>query len=44
MRDHWHPHPSVDSTVETLLQNPRVQVLAKAEFVGITVHKVRILQ
>jgi 4-amino-4-deoxy-L-arabinose transferase-like glycosyltransferase len=43
VRDHWHPHESVDSTVETLLQNPRVQVLAKADFVGITVHKIRIL-
>lgn len=43
VRDRWHPHPSVDSTVETLLQSPRVQVVAKAEFVGITVHKIRIL-
>lgn len=42
VRDHWHPHRTVDDTVERLLANPRVEVLATGTFPGITVHKVRI--
>lgn len=42
VRDHWHPHRTVDDTVERLLTNPRVEVLASGTFPGITVHKVRI--
>ena len=42
VRDHWHPHRTVDDTVERLLTNPRVEVLATGTFPGITVHKVRI--
>ena len=43
VRDHWHPHVSVDGSVEALLAHPRVQVLDHADFAGISVHKVRIL-
>lgn len=42
VRDPWHPHRTVDDTVERLLTNPRVEVLATSTFPGITVHKVRI--
>ncbi|MBL8729430.1 MAG: glycosyltransferase family 39 protein [Planctomycetes bacterium] len=42
VRDHWHPHESVDGTLEALLRNPRVEVLERHPFTGITVHKVRI--
>lgn len=43
VRDHWHPHVSVDDSIEALLANPRVQVLDRADFAGISVHKVRML-
>jgi len=42
VRDHWHPHRTVDDTVERLLTDPRVEVLATGSFPGITVHKVRV--
>ncbi len=42
VRDHWHPHESVDGTLEALLRDPRVEVLERHPFTGITVHKVRI--
>ena len=43
VRDHWHPHVSVDGSIEALLEHPRVQVLESKHFQGISVHKVRIL-
>lgn len=43
VRDQWHPHPSIDHTIEDLLTNPRVQVLETRHFVAVTVHKVRFL-
>jgi hypothetical protein len=42
VRDHWHPHESVDGTLEALLRHPRIEVLERHPFTGITVHKVRI--
>lgn len=42
VRDHWHPHPSVDDSIERLLQNPRVETIECFQFTGITVTKVRI--
>jgi 4-amino-4-deoxy-L-arabinose transferase-like glycosyltransferase len=42
VRDHWHPHVSVDATLEALLRHPRVEPLEQHSFTGITVHKVRI--
>ncbi|MBL8749518.1 MAG: glycosyltransferase family 39 protein [Planctomycetes bacterium] len=43
VRDHWHPNPAVDHTIEDLLVNPRVQVLESRHFVAVSVHKVRLL-
>ena len=43
LRDHWHPHETVDHSIEDLLANPRVQLLETAEFVSLSVHKVRLL-
>lgn len=42
VRDEWHPHPSVDRSVEDLLAHPRVTVLETVRFPGMAVHKVRI--
>lgn len=42
VRDHWHPHESVDGTLEALLRHPRIEVLERHPFTGITVHKVRV--
>lgn len=42
LRDHWHPHVSVDRSIEDLLLHPRVEVLATHRFVSLDVHKVRI--
>lgn len=42
VRDHWHPHVSVDGSVEALLQHPDVKLLEEQRFVGISVYKVRI--
>jgi 4-amino-4-deoxy-L-arabinose transferase-like glycosyltransferase len=43
VRDEWHPNPAVDHTIEDLVKpHPRVTVLDKKVFVGITVYKVRI--
>ena len=43
VRDEWHPHVSVDSSVEDLLRHPRVKVLEAKHFPGMSVYKVRIL-
>ncbi|MBX3461691.1 MAG: glycosyltransferase family 39 protein [Planctomycetes bacterium] len=42
VRDHWHPHPAIDGSLEALVQHPRVEVIERRAFPGITVHKVRI--
>jgi len=44
VRNEWHPHPSIDSSVEDLLSHPLVEVLETARFHGMTVYKVRITQ
>ena len=38
----WHPPRDADTTVEDLLENPKVEVLESHEFPGIRVYKVRI--
>lgn len=43
LRDHWHPHVSVDDSIEVLLQHPRVRIRDEAHFDGISVHQVEIL-
>jgi len=43
LRDHWHPHVSEDHTIEDLLKHPNVQVLESAEFVALSVWRVRLL-
>ncbi len=43
VRDEWHPHRTVDSSVEDLLDSPRIQLLASQRFAGVQVHKVRVL-
>lgn len=44
VRDEWHPHRSVDGSIEQLLENPRVTVLEARHFVGMSVYKVRIAE
>jgi len=43
LRDKWHPHVTVDHTIEDLLANPKVQVLETAEFVSLSLYRVRLL-
>ncbi|MEO6596416.1 MAG: glycosyltransferase family 39 protein [Planctomycetota bacterium] len=42
VRDHWHPHRTVDGSVEDLLKHPHVMVLEAKHFTGMSVYKVRI--
>lgn len=44
LRDHWHPHVTVDGTVEALLarDGDGLEVLEEHRFVGVSVYKVRI--
>ncbi|HEB52944.1 MAG TPA: hypothetical protein ENI87_06790 [bacterium] len=42
VRNQWHPHPSVDDSIERLLQHPDVETLHTERLQGVTVYKVRI--
>ena len=42
VRNHWHPHVTVDDSVEALLADPQVEVLHTASWNGVTISKVRI--
>lgn len=41
VRNEWHPHKSVDGSVEALLAHPRTEVLHTERCTGVTVYKVR---
>jgi hypothetical protein len=41
VRNEWHPHRSVDDSVERLLAHPNIQVLHAERCTGVTVYKVR---
>tara|TARA_R110002072_G_scaffold228234_6_gene385129 strand:- start:2475 stop:4139 length:1665 start_codon:yes stop_codon:yes gene_type:complete len=41
VRNKWHPHRSVDGSVEALLAHPRTEVLHTERCTGVTVYKVR---
>ncbi|MCA8975035.1 MAG: glycosyltransferase family 39 protein [Planctomycetes bacterium] len=42
VRNEWHPHHTVDDSIERLLQHPRVTKLETHRFPGMTVYKVRV--
>ena len=42
VRNRWHPHPSVDDSIEQLLLDPAVEVLHTQRCRGVTIYKVRI--
>lgn len=42
VRNEWHPHRSVDASIEELLGHDRVKVLETQRFTGMTVYKVSI--
>jgi hypothetical protein len=42
VRNHWHPHVSVDGSVETLLEHPAVERIEAARFAGVSVYKIRL--
>ena len=44
VRDHWHPHVSVDGSVEALLAHPAVELLEQRRFAGVSVYKIRLVR
>jgi len=40
VRDQWHPHVSVDDSVEQLLAHDRVEVMEVRRFTGLSVYKI----
>lgn len=42
VRNHWHPHVTADSSIESLLEDPAVEVLHTSRWNGVTITKVRI--
>ena len=42
VRNEWHPHRSVDSSIEDLLADSRVSVIEEQKFPGMSVYKVKI--
>lgn len=42
VRNEWHPHVTVDDSIERLLEAPGVEVLNTSKWPGVTVSKVRI--
>ncbi|MGK0156478.1 MAG: hypothetical protein ACI9SE_003447 [Neolewinella sp.] len=41
VRNRWHPHKSVDGSIEALLEHPRTIILHTERCTGVTVYKVR---
>jgi hypothetical protein len=42
LRDEWHPHVTVDGSIEALLADPRIEILATQRFAGITIHRAKL--
>ena len=41
VRNTWHPHESVDGSIEALLAHPRTFILHTEHCTGVTIYKVR---